>query len=265
MLLGLAIAATAALSAVPETEEFFARFKAAREGVTALRTEYTEKNITPDETLLAEGTLTYTKPRRILRHTHYPYDASILIDQTTSYQYEPEVFQLVIQELADAPESDILFFGFDSDTERLRESYDVKIFALPEHPLGKLGIELRPKAGSDAADLFREAVLYLRDDNMLPYRVHLIFDEESQLIVEMGDYEVNPVLEAVDTQIAVSPGTKVIVGETVSRVVGQDGEMVPMVPAAAAPAETEDAPETDAKPLVEVKELDAPAPVERAE
>ncbi|MBI1319020.1 MAG: hypothetical protein GC168_08725 [Candidatus Hydrogenedens sp.] len=256
MLLELAVAAAASFAAVPELDDFFARFKASREGVVALQTEYTEKSITPDETFLAEGTLTYTKPRRILRQTHYPYDASILIDATTSYQYEPEVRQLVVQELADAPEADILFFGFDSDTDRLRDSYEVRVFSLQDNPLGNLGMELLPKPGSDAVDLFQKAVIYLRDDNLLPYRVHLVFDEESQLIVEMSDYEVNPALAPEAMQIALAPGTKVIRDEQVVRTVGEEGELVPItreIPPAPMP---DDAPAPETAPLVQVSPLE---------
>jgi len=254
----LLLAAAALMpAAVPDEAEFFARFKEAREGIEVLQAEYTEKNITPDETFLAEGTLLYANPRRILRTTHYPYHAAVLIDGTTSYQYEPEVRQLVIHELDNSPEADILFFGFDSDVDRLREHYDISLFVLEDHPLGELGLELQPKEGTEAEGLFARALLYLRDDNLLPHRVQLVFDAESQLVVEMSDYTVNAAIEPAESQIEVAEGTAIIRNDEIVREVSGGPELLP------APIDVsglEPAPESESESAeVTVTPLDDPA------
>ena len=261
----LALLVSLSSATVPELDDFMTRFRESREPVAVLQAEYTEKNITPDETFFAEGTLLYTRPRRILRTTHYPYDAAVLIDGTTSYQYEPEVRQLVIHELADAPEADILFFGFDSDISRLRQSYDITLFALEDHPLGELGMELMPKAGSEAEELFSKAMLYLRDDNLLPYRIQLVFDEESQLVVEMSDYTINGVVAPEDTQIEAAPGTTIIRNDEIVREVGEVAERLPepVSIVATAPPASESKQEPD--DTVSVVPLDDPALEEAGE
>lgn len=261
MISALLFAATAALAAPADFDAFFEEFSRKRENITALQAEYTEKSITPDETFISEGALLFTQPRRIVRRTFYPYDATVVIDGTEAVEYEPEVRQAVLSDLSQVREADILFFGFERDTKKLRENYDVKLFEIKDNPLGKNGLEIRPKEG-DAQPPFKSVTLYLADDTLLPYRIHVIFDEESELQVDMGDYTVNAPLTAEQTQVKLAEGTKLIQDDKVVETVGAEGKWLPEKPApgalpigAAPPAK----PAEDAG-LVEVKTLDEPAP-----
>lgn len=260
MLSALLIAAAAMAVEPPEFDKFFEDFSRKRAAIRLLQAEYTEKSITPDETFLSEGALLFAQPRRIVRTTHYPYDSTVVIDNQTSIEYEPEVKQAVISNLAEVREADILFFAFDSDTRRLRENYDVKLFAIADNPLGRNGIEIRPK-GSDGEKPFDSVTLYLNDETMLPYRMQVIFDEESELQVDIGEYTINGAVPPERTQIFLPEGTKLIEQDKVVETIGTGGKRLPgPSPIASATAATPGPPADEtpaAEPaLVEVKPLD---------
>lgn len=256
MFIAIALAASSTMAQAPDFEKFFSDFSQKREKIQVLQAEYTEKSITPDETFLSNGELLYAQPRRIVRHTFAPYDSTVIIDQKTSIEYEPEVKQAVISDLSEVREADILFFGFDPDTTRLRENYDVKLFTIPDNPLGKNGLEIRPKE-DDKDKPFETVTLYLNDDTSLPYRIHVIFDEESELQVDIGEYVINAKVAPEQTQVLLAEGTKLIENDKVVETVGPDGKRVPdavLVVAAEGPEPPQEAPEQ--KPLVETKELE---------
>ncbi len=246
MITSLLITAALAAASPPDFDKFFEEFAAKRAGIEVLQAEYTEKSITPDETFLAEGSLLYAQPRRIVRRTFYPYEAVVVIDGNQAVEYEPEVKQAVMSDLSKVREADILFFGFESDTKRLRENYDVKLFVIEDNPLGKHGLEIAPKKG-DEAPPFKSVTLYLSDELFLPYRIHVIFDEESELQVDIGTYTINAAVSPEDTQITLAEGTKLIENDKVIETVGAGGKRVPAGPAKVA------------EPVIEVKELDDPA------
>jgi len=261
----LLLAATAAFAAPTEFDAFFDEFTRKRQNIQSLQAEYTEKSITPDETFISEGGLLFTQPRRIVRRTFYPYSATVVIDGTEAVEYEPEVKQAVLSDLSQVREADILFFGFESDTKKLRENYDVKLFEIKDNPLGKNGLEIRPKE-SDKEPPFQSVTLYLADDTLLPYRIHVIFDGESELQVDMGDYTINATLSAEQTQVQLAEGTKLIRDDKVLETVGPQGKWMPEKPAqGVTPLPAEDAQPgskaTEEPGLVEVKSLDdAPSP-----
>lgn len=227
MILSTLIFAAAATLAQPQDfEKFFDDFAKKREGIQVLQAEYTEKSITPDETFLSEGSLLYAQPRRIVRHTFYPYDSTVVIDQQTSIEYEPEVKQAVVSDLSQVREADILFFGFESDTKRLRENYEVKLFTIQDNPLGKNGLEIKPKE-KDGQKPFESVTLYLADDSLLPYRIHVIFDAESELQVDIGQYTINGDVAPEQTQVTLAEGTKLIQNDKVIETIGAGGKKMP--------------------------------------
>ena len=252
------LATGALFAAPPEFDAFFDEFARKRAGIQVLQAEYTEKSITPDETFISEGKLLFAAPRRIVRTTFYPYDATVVIEDKRAIEYEPEVRQAVSSDLSEVREADILFFGFDSDTKKLRENYDVKLFEIKDNPLGKNGLEIRPKAG-DEEPPFESVSLYLTDDTLLPYRLHVVFDKETELQVDMGEYTVNGSVTPEETQIKLAEGTKLIENDAVVETVGAGGKWVPEAPAfkealkGVTPLKPEPAPD-----LVEVKPLDEP-------
>lgn len=255
MIASLIFAASALVAAPPELDAFFEEFTRKRADIKVLQAEFTEKSITPDETFISEGDLLFAQPRRIVRRTHYPYDSAVVIDGVQSVEYEPEVKQAVRSDLSQVREADILFFGFDADTTRLRENYDVSVFEVKDNPLGRFGLVIKPKAG-EAEPPFDTVTLYLTDDTLLPYRLHVVFDAESELQVDMGDYILNGPVAAESTQIRLQEGTKLIENDRVVETVGPEGKLVPEAPA---PALSETPPSAIPAPeLVEVKPLEEP-------
>lgn len=258
----------AAAATPPDFDAFFEDFAKRRADIYVLQAEYTEKSITPDETFISEGALLYAQPRRIVRRTFYPYEAYVVIDGSQAVEYEPEVKQAVVSDLSAVREADILFFGFDSDTRRLRENYDVKLFIIEDNPLGKHGLEIKPKAG-DEAPPFQSVTLYLSDELYLPYRIHVVFDAESELQVDIGEYTINAAVSPEDTQVTLAEGTKLIENDQVLETVGPGGKRVPDRSIAAAqpaaePAKEEAVSVPGEESLIEVAPLEDPAAAEAA-
>jgi outer membrane lipoprotein-sorting protein len=261
------LVAAASLLAAPDTaDDFFAEFAKRRADIATLRANYTEKTVTPEEEFVTEGTLTYAKPRRIVRRTAPPDNVVILIDDRRCYQYEPEIKQLVIYELDNDPRANLLFLGFDSDIASLREAYDVSVFSIEDQASGKKGILIKPKAGDKEA-WFKEVNLYLDEVDYLPYRIRMVNEDDSQLIIEVKDIKKNPPLDPADTQAAIAEGTKVIKDDEVLETVGSAGKLVPdaALTPALAPRPEAQAPSVPAPALVDVKPLEnAPAGATKA-
>ena len=255
----LALAAASFFSAPESVDDFFAEFAKRRAGIATLRANYTEQTITPEERFENEGTLTYAKPRRIVRRTAPPDNVVILIDDTRCYQYEPEIKQLVIYELNNDPRASLLFLGFDSDIAALRDAYDVSLFTVEEEASGKRGILIKPKP-DDKEAWFKEVNLYLDEQDYLPFRIRMVNEDSSQLIIEVKDIQKNPKLGPADTQAAIAEGTKVIQDDQVLETVGTGGKLVPSAPANAQGAADvpATAPELAPAPaVVEIKPLEA--------
>jgi len=241
-------------------DQFFAEFKAKRDGIESLEAKFTQKTIVPDETLATDGSIFYAKPRRILLRTEDP-DRSTMVDGRLILEYEPEIRQLVIYDLGENPRADVFFLGFDDDTESLRRNYDVHLFTTPDETAGGRGILLRPKDPDGEGYDFIEARLYLRDADFLPHRIHIQNDEDSEVIINVRDYRINIAPDPARAQIFAPEGTKVIKDDRVLKTVGPDGERYPEAleqADAAVPAP----PTPVAGPSVTVIELDAPRSTE---
>ncbi len=218
----------AACTAAPDTDvdAFFKDFSAKRDGIVALDATFTQKTKLPDEELSTKGSLVFIKPRRIIFHTEDP-ERTTLVDDRSGYEYDPEIKQLQIFDIEDNPQADIFFLGFNSNTETLRKAYDITLFDITDDPRGRHGIKIKPKAQSKEQAYFIEVNLYLRDEDFLPYRIHIRNDEESQVFIEV---------EAIDktfrpgpqlTQIFLPQDTKVVQNDRVVETVGAGGKRVP--------------------------------------
>lgn len=262
MMGAILLAAAAFTAAAPgSVDEFFAEFAKRRADVSALRANYTEQTITPEERFEVEGTLLYAKPRRIVRRTAPPENNVILLDDRRCFLYEPEIKQLVIYPLEDDPRANLLFLGFDADLASLREAYEVELFTVEDEASEKRGVLIKPKP-DDKEAWFKEVNLYLDGKDYLPYRIRMVNEDESQLIIEVKDIKVNPAIDPAETQAAILEGTKVIQDDQVIETVGPGGKLVPEAPLGApgaAPAAAE-APTAPAAPaLVDIKPLDGAA------
>ncbi len=220
----LATVCTAAPDA--DVDAFLKEFSAKRDGVVALDAAFTQKTKLPDEELTTKGSLIFIKPRRIIFHTDDP-ERTTLVDDRSGYEYDPEIKQLQIFDIEDNPQADIFFLGFNSNTETLREAYDLTLFDIPNDPRGKHGIKIKPKAQSKEQAYFIEVNLYLRDEDYLPYRIHIRNDEESEVSIEVESinktFRPTPQL----TQIFLPQDTKVVQNDRVVETVEAGGKRVP--------------------------------------
>jgi len=220
--------ALAACTAAPDADidAFFKEFAAKREGIVALDASFTQKNKLPEEELTSKGSLIFVKPRRIIFHTDDP-DRTTLVDDRSGYEYDPEIKQLQIFDIEDNPQADIFFLGFNSSTDRLRKAYDLSLFEITDDPRGKHGLTIKPRAQSKEQAYFLEVNLYLRDEDFLPYRIHIRNDQESEVFIEVESinksFRPTPQL----TQIFLPQDTKVVENDRVVETVAAGGKRVP--------------------------------------
>ena len=216
-----------AISADPgDVDTFLKEFTAKREGVVALDAEFSQRNVLPDEKIETEGTLLFVHPRRILFHTNDP-DRTTLVDDRRGYEYDAEIKQLQIFDIEDNPQADIFFLGFSSNTDNLRKAYDLSLFTTSDDPRGARGLTIRPKQDSKEQAYFLEVQIYLRDEDYLPYRIHIMNDKESEVFIDVKSInkEVRPSPQM--TQIFLPEHTKVVDNDRVVETVGPGGKRIP--------------------------------------
>lgn len=213
-------------AADPEFDAFFKDYAAKRDGIVALEAGFEQRTVLPDEELKTTGTLLYITPRRIIFRTDDP-ERTTLVDDRHGYEHDPEIRQLQIFDIEDNPQADIFFLGFDSDTESLRKAYDVTLFTSADDPRGKRGIKIKPRADSKEEAYFLEVNLYLRDEDYLPYRIHIRNDEESQVFIEVGTIDKSVRPDPPMTQLFVPEDTKIVQNDRVVETVGPGGKRMP--------------------------------------
>lgn len=206
---------------------------AKRESVPALVAHFQQTTIMPDDILSASGTIAYTRPRMLAVRFADP-ELVYLIDSGQVREYDAELGQVQIGSLADTPEIDVLFAGFGQSIERLEEAYDVIAFTPAEGPEGAQGLELHPKNREDADTLFETARLYLRPQDMLPFRIEIVNGPESRVIYELSDIVTRDTVDAALLSVDLPTGTRIIANEELVETVGDGGKRLTLVPETAA-------------------------------
>ncbi|MFA6240636.1 MAG: outer membrane lipoprotein carrier protein LolA [Candidatus Hydrogenedentales bacterium] len=241
----------AATPEVPPVVAFLADFAQKRDHIQSLTARFFQENVTPDETTPSSGEIIYIKPRRIMFRYADP-EVTYLIDGLRVYEYDAQLEQVQVYDLGDDPQAEALFLGFDSDTTRLQQAYDVALVD-PEKPdLGKHGLELTPKQKPKQEDaepvtpLFNKVRLTLRDGDYLPSYIHVFNDNDSEVRISVTNVEVNPALDPKQTQLDLPEGTRIIQNEQDVETVGPGGKRIPEIAqtdiAPTAPASTETKP-----------------------
>lgn len=242
---GMTLAWMAAPDGPPSFDAFFKEFAKKRDGIQVLEARFTQETVSPEETIEAGGSIVYVKPRRIVFRYDQPKEGpAYLIQDGKAYEFEADIRQLQIYDLQDSPQTEVFFLGFDQNTASLREHYDVSVFDSDDKPNGSKGILIRPKGKEEEFGRFREVRLFLRDQDYLPYRIHIVNDDESKVHIAVSDIVVNGKLDLAKTQIALPAGTKIIENDALVETVGPGGKTVP------------------ANAAVAVESLDRPAPAE---
>jgi outer membrane lipoprotein-sorting protein len=257
-----ATGAAATIATAPSFDAFFADFAKKRDAIRYMEARFTQKNISPEDTVDSAGSVVYVKPRRILfRYDKPDSGATYLVYDQKAYEYEPDVKQLQIYNLEDNPQTEIFFLGFDDNTAALRDAYDVDVFQ-SDGKGGAYGIAIRPKKKEGSAN-FKEVRLYLRDADDLPYRIHIENEDESEVNINISDFAVNGKLDPAKARIALPEGTKIIDNDQLVETVGPEGKSVPASDAAPASGAAPTAASTPRS--VAVEELPPPAKADTAE
>ncbi|MBP9002272.1 MAG: outer membrane lipoprotein carrier protein LolA [Candidatus Hydrogenedentes bacterium] len=227
-LFGLVLLCYVSSGAADDTgaDRFFKAFTQSRDRVIALEAPFTQTVITPDETIVARGTLTYIRPRRVIYRMDDP-ERVTLVDDTRGYEYDAEIRQVTVFDLGNNPQAEILFMGFVDTLDTLRKAYDLEIFSVPGEPRGSKGLEIRPKAGTEAESYFVRVRLYLRDQDYLPWRILIRNDENTETHIEIGEINTAYRPDPAATQILLPEGTKVIENDQVIETIGPGGKRVP--------------------------------------
>ncbi len=229
--------AVASLGVAAEVDDFFVEFEAKRDHIERLQARFSQETTTPDEQTRAVGYIVYENPRRILLQYLEP-QVTYLISESRVYQYDPELEQVQIYDLDDDPQLEALFLGFDSETGRLREAYTVALFEPDPSTCGDQALRLTPlpqsgEARDDVAPLFEQIALYLRADDYLPCRIHVINDEDSEVEIAVAEFKVNDAAGDAAARLVLPEGTQIIENEVLVETVGPGGATLPRADAAA--------------------------------
>ncbi|HIJ73435.1 MAG TPA: hypothetical protein HPP83_04960, partial [Candidatus Hydrogenedentes bacterium] len=87
-------------------------------------------------------------------------------------------------------------------------------------------LELTPKAG-DEESFFQSVRIYMRGERLLPYRIRLKTDAESEVVIEVADYRVNAPIDQSKTQFLVPEGTLIVDNGAPIETVGRGGKWIP--------------------------------------
>lgn len=209
-------------------DAFFADFAKKRDAVHAIEAHFTQKNVSTEETIESSGTIVYVKPRRVLFRYEKPDEGTTyLLQDRKAYEYEPDIKQLQIYNLDANAKTEIFYLGFTDKTEDLRKAYDVGVFKSEGDASGSHGITIRPKKDGNDEVHFQEVRLFLRDADYLPYRIHIVNDDESQVDIAVSGYVINGTLDPAKAQIALAEETKIIENDEKVETVGPGGKRVP--------------------------------------
>lgn len=241
------LAIVAAAETVDPADAFFAEFAEKRGHIHQLEAQFAQDNFVPGDRYRATGRLFYARPRRIMFQYSDP-PVTYFVDGMIVYEYDEETAQMRILDLSEEPEAEALFLGFQNNVERLRTAYDAVLFdpdQIDEKELAMMdrdafdgefrGLELCPKPGKpsegeeaeDTVPLFERVRLFLRVKDLLPVYIHVVNDEDSEMVLHITQFKINDAADLGDMYIDLPEGTKVIQDDKLLQQVGPEGKRVP--------------------------------------
>jgi outer membrane lipoprotein-sorting protein len=226
-------------------DAFLTEFETRRAGVESVQAAFVQDEISPDDAVRSEGTLCFTKPRRIVFRYVEP-EIAYLVDGLRVYEYDAEFEQVQIFDLDNNPEAEALFLGFGGDPERLQRAYDLSLSPATPDTCGTQILTLRPKTQANsevvkesleddtaAGSLFEEARITLTEGDLLPCRIEIINDSESRIVINIVQYAVNKSIEDGADRLTLPQGTRIIENDTLTETVGEEGATLPREPVTA--------------------------------
>ncbi len=224
--------------------EFFDEFSARRDATDALQAEFIQTTVTPDETIVSRGTLIYTKPKRLIFRYQEP-PLVYMIDGLRVYEYDPDIAQIQIYNLEDRPESEAFYLGFESDSQRLQEAYNVRILPPDDAARHALSVEFTPKPRDDSEEpYFQRVLLQLAKGDLLPSSILIVNDDESNTSFSITNYNLDVELPESASHVRVPEGTTIVDNGGYVGDAGPGGAMFPAATTAAPQGlvESEDVP-----------------------
>lgn len=232
LLLGLAIVGAAGAQS-EDLEAFLKNFAEKRDAVKVMQAQFTQDNVTADDEYRCMGEILYRRPRTLLFRYFDP-EVYYLVEGTEVHEYDPELEQMQIHDMSGHSEAEAMFLGFQEDTTRLREAYDLSLFDASEVAGAFEGLELTPKvAGEPGGDgvvevpLFERVRLYLREGDLLPIRIRIVKDADSHVTIRVTDIDVSAELDPDAFTLNLPEGTLIVQGEKIVETVGAGGKRVP--------------------------------------
>lgn len=211
----------------PSANEFFDQFSQRRDAIGSLQARYVQTTVTPDEVTVSEGTLVYTKPKRLIFRYKDP-QLAYMIDGLRVYEYDPDLEQIQIFELEDKPESEAFYLGFESNADRLQEAYDVTVLPPDDAEKHAIAISFTPKPKEDGDEpFFQRVLIQLRKDDLLPSTILIVNDAESSTSFSVMDYRLNPELPEAVSHILVPEGTTIVENDDYVGEAGPGGQTFP--------------------------------------
>jgi len=210
-----------------DADAFLKELGKSREGVETFRARFIQEVNSPDDTFRVAGTLVYRKPRRLVYRSE---EMVTIVDGGTSYEYEMDLEQVLVDDIAGTPLEDLFFFGFEADTERLRGRYDLRLFEEPGDKIGRRRLSIRPKPEDKEASPFLEVIVGFRDEDLLPHNIRVQNDEDAYTSYILNTYELNCPLNDSEIEMVLPPGTIIVERGEVVEEVGEEGLRLPREP-----------------------------------
>lgn len=223
-MMAVALMLLAGIGAGGDLDAFLENFQAKRAGIETLSAAYTQTVNTPDESVKTQGALVYVKPRRIIQRTD---ELVTMVAGTDYYEYEPGLRQLLIDDVRGTGLEDLLFFGFDADTARLQQDYVLHYREAEGAPL----LTILPKPTPEKKEApFIEVALHLDKESLLPTRIAVQRDSETQIIFDIEKIAKNKPLKETEAFLHVPAGTLVVrYNEVEEAAVGEGGKSFPVI------------------------------------
>jgi len=229
----LAAAIVSVAGAAPDFDTFFKDFAQKRDAIQNMEAQFLQENETPEEVYEARGRIVFEKPRRIMFVYEKPSNGTTyLLSDNKAYVYQPDSKQLDIRGIEASAETEAFYLGFSDNTAALREAYDVTLFEPEAADGAAAGVTLKPKKEADSAP-FKEVKLYLREQDYLPVRIHIVNDEDTQVDIRVIEIQTN-VSAGGKVRLQVPEGAKIIEDDQVVETVGAGGKAYPADAAAQA-------------------------------
>lgn len=206
--------------------DFFADFAQSRNGIHLLEADFVQTTVTPDETIVSEGRIVYSRPKRLIFRYDDP-ELVYMIDRLRAYEYDPEYEQLQIFDLEDRPESEAFYLGFDNNAQRLQEAYIVRLLPPKDPEIYAFALEFVPKENEEDETYFEKITLQLRKGDYLPAEIYIVNDEDSHVEFKISDFKINGEPDPKKTHIFLPEGTMIVDNDTFTGTVGADGLSLP--------------------------------------